>query len=209
MTTYCEVDPAGLDAQALFNVMTGSIVPRPIGWISTLDKQGVNNLAPYSMFTAVCARPPTVVFCPSYQPPDFKEKDTYQNIAYSGEFVINFVNDDTVESMDVTAANVPPSVDEFQLAGVTPLPSTLVKPPRVAESPIAFECKLHELITIGLTSGGGHIVIGTVVYMHFAEGIYTADNHIHFDKYRPVGGLVGHTYAHIDDLFGVGKSGDS
>ncbi len=183
--------------------MTGSIVPRPIGWVSTVGRDGVLNLAPYSMFTAVCAKPPTIVFCPSYQPPDFKEKDTYKNIAYSGEFVINFVSDATVKAMDATSADAPPEVDEFKLADVTPLPSKIVKPPRVAESPIAFECKLHELITIGLTSGGGHIVIGTVVYMHFAEGIYTDDNHIHFDKYRPIGGLVGHTYAHIDDLFGV------
>ena len=179
MTSHLELDPNDLGVQALFNVMTGSIVPRPIGWVSTVGRDGVLNLAPYSMFTAVCAKPPTIVFCPSYQPPDFKEKDTYKNIAYSGEFVINFVSDATVKAMDATSADAPPEVDEFKLADVTPLPSKIVKPPRVAESPIAFECKLHELITIGLTSGGGHIVIGTVVYMHFAEGNYTDDNHIH------------------------------
>ncbi|MCY3572663.1 MAG: flavin reductase family protein [Chloroflexi bacterium] len=203
MVQHIEIDPASLGTQALFNVMTGSIVPRPIGWVSTVDRQGARNLAPYSMFTAVCAKPPTVVFCPSYQPPDFKEKDTYRNIATTGEFVINFVNDDTVQAMDTTAANVAPGVDEFELAGVTALPSKIVRPPRVAESPIAFECKLHELITIGLTSGGGHIVIGTGVYMHFQEGVYTEDNHIHFDEYRPIGGLVGHSYAHISDLFDI------
>lgn len=203
MTSVRGLNPDDLTVQTLFNVMTGSIVPRPIGWVSTVDREGLPNLAPYSMFTAVCARPPTVVFCPSYQPPHFKEKDTYQNITHSGEFVINFVNDDTVAAMDVTGADVPPDVDEFKLAGVTPVPSKLVAPPRVSESPIAFECKLHELITIGLTSGGGHIVIGTVVYMHFAEGIYSDDNHIRFDKYKPIGGLVGHTYAHIEDLFGL------
>ena len=108
-----EVDPDNLDARALFNVMTGSIVPRPIGWISTVDQCGVRNLAPYSMFTAVCARPPTVVFCPSYQPPNYREKDTYRNIAVSGEFVINFVDEDTVAAMDVTAAEVAADVDEF------------------------------------------------------------------------------------------------
>ena len=203
MASVRELNPDDLGVQTLFNVMTGSIVPRPIGWVSTLDREGLPNLAPYSMFTAVCAKPPTVVFCPSYQPPHFKEKDSYRNITHSGEFVINFVNDDTVAAMDATAADVPPDVDEFKLAGVTPVPSKRVAPPRVAESPIAFECKLHELITIGLTSGGGHIVIGTVVYMHFAEGIYSVDNHIHFDRYKPIGGLVGHTYAHIEDLFGL------
>ena len=203
MADKIEVDPNDLDVQSLFNVMTGAIVPRPIGWISTVDRNGVRNLAPYSMFTAVCAKPPTVVFCPSYQEPLFQEKDTYRNIAATGEFVINFVNEETVQAMDATAAEVGPNVDEFSLAGVTPVPSVCVKPPRVAESPISFECKLHEIVTIGLTDGGGHIVIGTVVYMHFEQGVYSEDNHIHFDRYKPVGGLVGHSYAHIDDLFGV------
>ena len=203
MPNKLEVDPNDLDVHALFNVMTGAIVPRPIGWISTVDRDGIANLAPYSMFTAVCAKPPTVVFCPSYQEPDFREKDTYKNIAHTGEFVINFVNEETVKAMDATAAEVSAELDEFMLAGVTALPSKLVKPPRVAESPINFECKLHELVTIGLTDGGGHIVIGTVVYMHFEPGVYSRDNHIHFENYRPVGGLVGHSYAHIDDLFGV------
>ena len=203
MADKIEVDPNDLDVQSLFNVMTGAIVPRPIGWISTVDRNGVRNLAPYSMFTAVCAKPPTVVFRPSYQEPRFQEKDTYRNIAASGEFVINFVNEETVQAMDATAAEVGPNVDEFSLAGVTPVPSVCVKPPRVAESPISFECKLHEIVTIGLTDGGGHIVIGTVVYMHFERGVYSEDNHIHFDRYKPVGGLVGHSYAHIDDLFGV------
>lgn len=204
MAQHLEIDPNDLDVRALFNVMTGSIVPRPIAWVSTVSLAGVRNLAPYSMFTAVCAAPPTIVFCPSYQPPDFREKDTYRNIAATGEFVVNFVNDATVGAMDATSIDVDESVDEFELAAVTPVESKLVKPPRVAESPIAFECKLHETVTIGLTVGGGHIVVGTVVYMHFAEGIYSpGDKHIHFDQYRPVGGLVGHSYAHIDDLFGV------
>ena len=203
MPQSIELDPNDLSVLTLFNVMTGSIVPRPIAWISTVDRDGVLNLAPYSMFTAVCAKPPTVVFCPSYQPPTFGDKDTYHNIAHSGEFVINFVNEDTVEAMDATAVEGTPEVDEFELAGVTPLPSKCVSPPRVAESPICFECKLHDIVTIGLINGGGHIVIGTVVYMHFNEDVYSDDNHIHFEKYRPVGGLVGHSYAHIDDLFGV------
>ena len=140
---------------------------------------------------------------PGYHAPYFREKDTYRNITNTGEFVINFVNEDTVGAMDITAAEVASDVDEFQLAKVTPVPSTHVKPPRVAESPIAFECKSQDIITIGLTDGGGHIVIGTVVSMHFGEGIYSDDHHIHFDKYRPIGGLVGHSYAHLEDLFAV------
>ena len=198
-----ELNPNDLDVHSLFNVMTGTIVPRPIAWISTVDREGRQNLAPYSMFTAVCAKPPTVVFCPSCQEPSYREKDTYRNIASTGEFVINFVDDSVVEAMDISAAEVSRDVDEFQLAGVTALPSVHVRPPRVAESPVSFECTLHEIVTIGLTEGGGHIVIGIVVHMHFQEGIYTEDNHIQFDKYRPIGGLVGHSYAHINDLFGV------
>ena len=203
MSLPSAVDPASLDIRALFNILTGSIVPRPIAWVSTIDRQGRINLAPFSLFTAVCAKPPTVVFCPGYHAPYFREKDTYRNIAATGEFVNNFVNEATVKAMDATATEVAAEVDEFKIAGVTAIDSDRVKPPRVAESPISFECTLHEILTIGLTEGGGHIVIGTVVYMHFASGIYTDDNHIHFDKYRPIGGLVGHSYTHIDDLFGV------
>ena len=197
-----EVNPKDLDLHQLFNLMTGSIVPRPIAWISTMARDGTLNLAPYSMFTGVCAKPPTVVFCPGYHEPYFREKDTFRNIAATGEFVVNFVNTDTVDAMNLTALELAPEVDEFKMAGVTPVPSQVVKPPRVAESPISFECTLHEIVTIGLTDGGGHIVIGTVVNMHFNDGVCGEDMHLDFDAYRPIGGLVGHTYANIDTVFG-------
>ncbi len=203
MVVSIEIDPKDLSTYSLFNIMTGSIVPRPIAWISTVDRDGVRNLAPYSMFTAVCAKPPTVVVCPGHLGPDFHEKDTYRNVASTGEFVINFVDESLVNATDVTAAEFPAAVDEFAIANVTPIPSIRVAPPRVAESPISFECKLHEIVSIGLTDGGAHIVIGTVVYMHFDAGIYSPDNHINYDVYRPVGGLVGHSYAHVDEFFGV------
>ena len=212
---HIEVNPDSLDSRALFNVMTGSIVPRPIAWVSTISRRGIYNLAPFSMFTAVCAKPPTVVFCPNYQmleEEDFSalstaafavEKDTYRNIARSGEFVINFVNEDMALAMESTAENVPPEVDEFVLAGVTAAPCKLVSPPRVQESPIAFECKLHDLITIGLVDGGGHLVVGTVVNMHFQPGVFDERKHIQYEGYRPLGGLVGHRYAHISDLVDI------
>lgn len=212
---HIEVNPDTLNSRVLFNVMTGSIVPRPIAWVSTVSRRGINNLAPYSMFTAVCAKPPTIVFCPNYQLPDYDdfsalntaafavEKDTYRNIARSGEFVINFVDPALAAGMSATAEPVLPEVDEFELAGVTPAPSSLVSPPRVLESPISFECKLHDLITIGLVDGGGHIVVGTVVNMHFKPGVFDERNHINYDNFRPLGGLVGHRFAQITDLVDI------
>ena len=196
-----EIEPKELDLHQLFNLMTGCIVPRPIAWISTQNRQGTLNLAPYSMFTGVCAKPPTVVFCPGYHEPYFREKDTFRNIAETGEFVVNFVNADTVDAMNTTAMELAPEVDEFQMAGVTPVASKLVKPPRVGESPVSLECKLHEIVTIGLTDGGGHIVIGTVVNMHFEDGICDEDMHIDFNLYRPIGGLVGHSYGNLDAVY--------
>lgn len=213
-STHLEVNPDSLSSRVLFNVMTGSIVPRPIAWVSTVSRRGVKNLAPYSMFTAVCAKPPTVVFCPNYQLPDSDdliydtvainvEKDTYRNITRSGEFVINMVGPKLGEAMAATAEQVAPEVDEFEMAGVTPAPSTFVAPPRVLESPISFECKLHDLITIGLVDGGGHIVVGTVVNMHFQKGVFDDRNHINYERYRPLGGLIGHQFAQISDLVDI------
>jgi len=214
MTTNLELDPNSLDARTLFNIMTGSIVPRPIAWVSTVSRRGVNNLAPYSMFTVVCAKPPTVVFCPNYQLPNSDdliydtaainvEKDSYRNITRSGEFVINMVGPELTKAMAATAEQVAPEVDEFEIAGVTPVPSTFVAPPRVLESPISFECKLHDLVTIGLVDGGGHIVVGTVVNMHFQKGVIDDRNHINYEGYRPLGGLIGHQFAQISDLVDI------
>lgn len=193
-----EVNPKDLENRQVYKLLTGSIVPRAIAWVSTKSTDGILNLAPYSFFTAVTSNPPTVLFCPSATRSDGSDKDTLTNARETGEFVINFVNEALGEAMSQTAVEAPATLDEFERAGLTPQPSTLVDVPRVKESPIAFECKLNQIVDIGT----GHIVIGEVVYMHFAEGIHDASsNYIDMKAYQPIGRLTGNLYAHVNELF--------
>jgi flavin reductase (DIM6/NTAB) family NADH-FMN oxidoreductase RutF len=146
-----------------FNAIVG---PRPIGWVSTCDANGVLNLAPYSFFNAFNYTPPIVGFS------SIGYKDSVRNIEATGEFVWNLTTHDLAEAMNQTCAAVPPEVDEFALAGLTPLASRLVRPPRVQESPVGFECKLSQLIR--LTSAQGDpidswLVLGEVVGIHIAQ----------------------------------------
>lgn len=195
------INPQDLQPHDLYKLLTGSIVPRPIAWVSTQDSEGKLNLAPYSFFTAVCAEPPTVIFCPGYRYSDDGQKDTYHNVQATGEYVINFTNEATAEAMNITAVEAPSDVDEFERAGLTPVPSKIVSVPRVKESPISFECKLNQIVTISNAKGGGHLVIGTVVYMHFAEGVYKEGGYVDIEAYNPIGRMMGGEYAHLNDFF--------
>jgi len=196
-----EINPNDFAPREVYKLLTGSIVPRPIAWVSTVDGDGIPNLAPYSFFTAVCAKPPTVMFCPGYRYSDDGQKDTYHNVQATGEFVVNFVNEATAEAMNITAVEAPPTVNEFERANLTAVPGKMVNVPRVQESPISFECKLNQIVTINDQVGGGHIVIGTVVYMHFAEGILQEGNYVDLEVYQPIGRMMGGGYAHINDFF--------
>lgn len=192
-----EINPADLEKRDVYKLMTGSIVPRPIAWVSTLSKDGVCNLAPFSYFTAVSANPPIVLFSVGTRSADQKPKDTYYNVRDTGEFVVNFVNEDTAVAMNITAVEVPADVDEFERAGLSALPSKTIAAPRVAESLIHFECKLHDIIP----AGDSYVVMGLVTWMHFADEVYKTGHYIDADALRPVGRLAGGQYAHIKDLF--------
>jgi flavin reductase (DIM6/NTAB) family NADH-FMN oxidoreductase RutF len=194
-----EINPSEVEHKQVYKLLTGSLVPRPIAWVSTVSSDGVPNLAPFSFFTAVWSwsAPPMVLFCPGTRGSDGKEKDTYYNVKATGEFVVNFVNEATAEAMNITATEVPADVNEFERAGLTAIASKIVNVPRVKESPIQFECKLHEMVHLP----GAHIVIGEIVYMHFDEAVYKEGNYIDIAAYQPIGRLAGNMYAHIDDLF--------
>lgn len=191
--------PDDLTPDERYKLMTGAIQPRPIAWVSTISADGVYNLAPFSYFTAVSAEPPTVLFCPDTRKQDGQNKDTYNNVIETGEFVVNFVNEETVEAMNTSAVIAPPAVDEFERAGVTALASEVVRPPRVAESPIHFECKAVRTVDIGTA----HIVIGEVVRFHIAENLMNERYHIDTAAYRPIGRLAGPRYARIRDIFAL------
>lgn len=131
-----ELDPATLPYQSIYKIMTGSVLPRPIGWISTIDMDGRPNLAPFSFFNAVCSNPPTVLFVLSVRGSDGKAKDTLNNVRATKEFVVNLVTDELFQAMNASSIEAPADFNEFDYAGVTLASSVSVKPPRVAESPI-------------------------------------------------------------------------
>ncbi len=191
------IDPQSFDG---FNrVLTGVVVPRPIAFVSTMSKDGLINLAPYSFFNAVAYDPPTIVFSSSRQAGD-KRKDTLTHIEETGEFVVNIVVDDIAEAMNRTAAEYPSEVSEFEIAGLTPAPSERVKPPRVAESPVNMECRLLQVVPLGQGDHQHGLVIGQIVLMHIRDDII--DGHrINHQRLKPTGRLAGSMYCHTSDVF--------
>lgn len=196
-----ELNTADLSHRDLYKLLTASVIPRPIAWVSTIDAHGQPNLAPFSFFNAVCSNPPTVLFCTSVRNTDGGQKDTYHNIRAVGEFVINFVTEPLAEAMNISATELPPEVNEFERAGVTPSPARVVKPPRVAESPIHFECRLQQIVTINDQPGGGHIIIGTVLHMHFDESVYREGHYVDQSAYTAIGRTTGSGYVRTRDRF--------
>lgn len=198
-------DPAQESVQNIYKIMIGAIVPRPIAFVSSLDGRGVRNLAPFSFFNGVSADPPVVLFCASVRREDPKRgfgahKDTLLNVIATREFVVNVVTESIVEKMNLTAAQVPPDVDEFELAGLTPEPSELVKPPRVAESPVQMECRLRQIIAISDRPSGSSIVLGDIVRFHVREELME-NFRIDPDKLAAVGRMGGPTYVRTRDRF--------
>lgn len=197
-----EINPAELAGSALNRILIGTVVPRPIAWVSTMDAAGQLNLAPFSFFNAVCTRPPTLLFCPGVRGLDGATKDTLNNIRATGEYVINVVTEVTAEAMNRSATELPAGASEFEFAGVTPALSAQVKPPRVAESPVNFECKLQQIVDIGDGGvGSASIVIGEIVHIHLADEIVSPDYKIDIRALQPVGRLAGYSYARVNDIF--------
>lgn len=198
------IDPSKQTYQENYKLMIGSIVPRPIAFVSTLAADGTPNLAPFSYFTAITSEPPTVCFSPGYRPrPDGARKDTLANIEATREFVINVVTEELGPAMSETAVDYPPGTNEFEVAGLTPAPSDIVKVPRVAESPISMECKLYEVHHIGPKRiGGGALVIGEVVMFHIDDSLYE-DGRIDIARLKPLGRLAGADYTTLGRIISL------
>ena len=161
-----------LSSKDRYKLMIGAIVPRPIAWVSTIDVEGRPNLAPFSFFTAVCSDPMTLLFAPGWSDLRGRMKDTLYNIRAVPEFVINIVNEATAEAMNLTATEFEAGVDEFAWAGVTPVPSETIRVPRVAEAPIAFVCKLQQIVVVHEGPGGGAAVLGEVQSVFVRDDLY-------------------------------------
>ncbi|QOJ00593.1 MAG: flavin reductase family protein [Phycisphaeraceae bacterium] len=190
-------DPDDLSIEQRYKILIGSIVPRPIAWVSTISTAGLHNLAPFSFFTGVGSNPMTLLLCPANKP-DGSDKDTLKNAAPhdqggTGQFVVNIVPARLAPHMAATAEPLPHGQSEFQLANLTPAPSVRVAPPRVAESPIAFECQtilLHR--TNPGQPSGGNILLGRVLHLHIDDSLLNDRFHINqgaLDALGRMGGL--------------------
>ena len=197
------IDPSKQDRTANYKLIIGSILPRPIAFVSTCNAQDVPNLAPFSFFTGVAAEPPTVCFAPLRRFSDGQEKDTLQNIRVTGEFVVNVVTEAIVEQANDAAAEYPPGVSEFEKTGLTPAVSDVVAAPRVLESPISMECRLVQIVDGGATGpGGGSLVIGEVVRFHVADELME-EGRIDTGALRPVGRLAGAEFTTLGRRFSL------
>ncbi len=195
-------DPEKNDHGLAFNPFKSCMVPRPIGWISTVSPEGIHNLAPYSQFQNLTFDPPYVMFAAN-QNTRGRRKDTVNNIEQTGEFVYNMATYNLREAVNWSAAEVPPEVDEFDLAGVTKAASVRVKPCRVAESPVQFECCYHQTLRLpgkGIM-GTVDVVIGKVVLVHIKDEFITPDGRIDILRIRPLARLGYHDYTTIDSVF--------
>ena len=189
-------DPAIMDTRAVYRLLIGSVVPRPIGWASTVNANGVANLAPFSFFTVVCVTPPMISLT-VMRKPDGGEKHTVNNIRATGEFCFNAVTRPVWRQMVDSANGFPEGDLEFAETGLTPIPSVKVSAPRVKEAPIHFECKLHQILELGPKRQA--LVIGEVVYIHVDPVCMTGD-YIDMRKLDPVGRLNGFFYTTLGDI---------
>jgi flavin reductase (DIM6/NTAB) family NADH-FMN oxidoreductase RutF len=194
------VDPKAARHQDIYKLMIGAIVPRPIALVATISEDGIRNLAPFSFFTGISSKPALICFCPGPRPTSPRRKDTLHNISMTKEFVVNIVSEEIGAAMNLTSGEYPPEVDEFEVAGLTAVPSDLVKPPRVAESPVNLECKLYLTIEFSEEPGGGNLVIGEVVRFHVADHL-VENFKIDPAKLHAIGRMGGASYTRTGDRF--------
>ena len=200
-----EFNPDTLETKEIYKLLTGSIIPRPIAWIATIDESGTNNLAPFSYFNMIGDDPPHVMF--STRRDNNSNKDTLNNVLSTKQFVVNMVTESLAEQMNSSAQAVAPEVDEFEMVGVTPIPSSVVKPMRVKESPIQFECEMvHHYFLEDHKQGGACVIIGRVVRMHFDESVLLEDYKINMKTYKPIARLAGSNYSKIGEVFSIKRS---
>jgi flavin reductase (DIM6/NTAB) family NADH-FMN oxidoreductase RutF len=198
--------PSEIPFNDLYNIMLNSVGPRPIAWVSTISAAGQPNLAPFSFFNAVCAKPPLLGFAPAMRSPKKADasqgepKDTLRNIRETKEFVVNIVTYDLREAMNVTAGDYEASVNEFELAKLRPEPSAVVRPPRVAESPVSFECQLYHIIDFSTEPNGGSFVIGRIVSIHIKDA-HLKEGKLDRNSLDLVGRMGGMQYTRTTERF--------
>ncbi len=195
-----EFDFGKFNPKDRYKLLSSTVIPRPIALISTVDTNGVVNAAPFSFFNVFAEDPATCVVGLARHE-DGHKRDTARNIEETGEFVINMVDRNLVEAMNVCAVDFEPEVDEFELAGLTPVESRFVVPPRIAESPVSFECK--RTVTLQL-SVGRDLVVGEILTMHARDGLIDPEKlYLDQEQYDIVGRLYADKYAPLRDIFSL------
>ncbi|MCB0804502.1 MAG: flavin reductase family protein [Bacteroidales bacterium] len=189
-----KINPLDTTVPEFHKLMLGSVAPRPIAFASTIDKNGNPNVSPFSFFNAFGANPPTLVFSPSRRGRDNTTKHTFENLKEIPEVVINVVNYDIVQQVSLSSTEYPKGVNEFIKAGLTPLASELVKPFRVKESPVQFECRVNDIIETGDQGGAGNLVICEILLMHIDENVFDNQGSIDPNKIDLVGRMGGNFY---------------
>jgi len=189
-----QIDPTEIAVQKLHHFLLGSVAPRPIAFASTLDKKGKPNLSPFSFYNAFGVNPTTLIFSPSRRGRDNTTKHTYENVKEVPEVVINVVTREIVQQVSLSSTEYPEGVNEFLKSGLTMLPSVKVKPFRVKESPVQFECKVREVIETGDQGGAANLVVCEIVMMHIDDDVLDDKGMIDPDKIRLVGRMGGDHY---------------
>jgi flavin reductase (DIM6/NTAB) family NADH-FMN oxidoreductase RutF len=190
-----------------YNPLKACVVPRPIGWLTTISAAGAVNLAPFSFFNVLSYDPPFVLFSAGSHEEDGGKKDSVLNVEATGEFVYNMATWAQRDQMNQTALIVDRSLDEMAAAGLDPLPSRLVRPPRVKGSPVQFECRLHQIVTLPgrKPSSEHHVVIGRVVAVHIDDAALTLDGRVDILKIRPIARLGYKDYTSVESVFQMEK----
>ncbi|NBW26960.1 MAG: flavin reductase family protein [Flavobacteriaceae bacterium] len=195
-------NPIDLEQTDIYKLLTGIVIPRPIGWISTTSADGIHNLAPFSYFNAVGDDPPHVMFSTVHTNKSYK--DTLNNVLATKQFVVNMVTEDLVEQMNMTSKPIDAKESEFELAGLTPIASSLVLPPRVKECKITMECEMvHHYQLENSKTGGATIVIGKIILFHIDESVLLDNFKINLETYKPIARLAGSNYSKLGDIFSI------
>ncbi|PLR78728.1 hypothetical protein CU633_04040 [Bacillus sp. V3-13] len=191
-------NPNELSTKDMYKLLTGSVVPRPIAWVSTISEEGIHNLAPFSFFTVASRKPPMLCISigPGVGEREGTEKDTLVNIRSIKEFVVNVVPAQLANQMHTSSENLPSHVDEFTAAKLTPIKSESIRPMRVKESPINIECTLEQIIQLG----SDHLIIGRVVEYHIDDEYYLGNYKVNLEKLKPLGRLAGN-YSECSEFF--------
>ncbi|TAD98917.1 MAG: flavin reductase family protein [Bacteroidetes bacterium] len=199
--------PKEIPTALLQNYIQNAVVPRPIALASTIDKEGNINLSPFSFFNIFSANPPILIFSPARRIRDNTEKHSLQNALEVGEVSINIVNFDMVEQISLASSEYEKGINEFTKAGLTEVKSTLISPPRVAESPASFECKVKQILPLGNEGGAGNLIICEIVLMHFQDDILDSKGLIDPTKIDAVARMGGNWYCRTikESMFEIEK----